>query len=195
MKIKNISKKAIAISVIAIVAFSMVGLAAVNNYLSNQVTLSGTVVAKTMDVKLSATPPTNWKSHHAIWGDWIWVDSITFGTITGGDIVKVYLGEQNTHAYAIDGKLELILTCDTGFAWGTGDTLLDFKSLIFEDHSGWKYDYIFAGTYSKIDNYRAKLTALTSSYPSGFVQVGELSVTFKDGAYGTYTLTAQVLPN
>lgn len=181
----KIGRKTLIISVVVIVAFSMVGLAAVNNFLSNQATVTTKVTPNTMEIKLKKPGWTTWQ------------EDIGFNGVKGGETITFHLSEYNPADIPVDGYLNIILTCDEGFGWDgqNNNELLDFESIKMGVGSIGDFDFIEENAYVKTAWNQVRFIAPKSTYAPNFYETSRVDVTFVTGAYGNYTLTAEVVPN
>lgn len=196
MKLKKIGKKSIALSLVAIVSISMIGIGAVitNGGLSNEVQAE---METTQAIELSISRDngnSGWQSD----------DHILFTDVHSGETRTFWIKTENHADATIIGYPNITVTCDQGLGW-SGDTLLDFKSAIGDTIgdglSGW--DLITNGHYKKLSWGKACFYYGPPNGPDGhpqveftpgMTQVDKIEVTFADNAYGDYTVDIQVMP-
>jgi hypothetical protein len=184
MKIKNISKKAIAISVIAIVAFSMVGTAALLTALSNKITVYAAVPSK--DIKIE------------VWKDGAWSTApidLVINDRTAFLEVKVSRDWNQDAEFFFD--LQSYITCTTGITDATEVSAVAVASYpTGHDVDTFKIDWV------KVDTDLLKWTFNGAGYDkpySSFIKDQmyydlDITFTFNEKSYGTYTIDLQAIP-
>lgn len=198
MKLKKIGKKSIALSLVAIVSISMIGIGAVitNGGLSNEVQAE---METTQAIELSISRDngnSGWQSD----------DHILFTDVHSGETRTFWIKTENHADATIIGYPNITVTCDQGLGWN-GETLLDFK---YANGSTWENGQ-YNGPWNLIDSESYKKLSWNKvcfyygppngpdghpqvEFTPGMTQVDKIEVTFADNAYGDYTVDIQVMP-
>ena len=182
-------RTAISIFVVLGIVLTMTAGAALVNYLSNTVTTTVTV-SSPMEQWISKSP----------WSGYVQDDTVTFPDVLGGETVTFYVKTINNANVEITGEANNVVT-----NWA-GVTCNDFAKVELRTTSDWGttwdpasgyYDLIALGLCSQNGNYKVEFSygPVPIVWAAGQVDITEVKVTFDAAAFGTYTITSQIVPH
>lgn len=131
------------------------------------------------------------------WGeeDWTTTGTLEIPDVHGGGTVTIYLMSENLANAEIIG-FEEVIVYNSG-----GVTSADFESVkvrtdsIYGDHGyGTEHELIALDECHQIDDWRVLFGSGDSTWGAGETDVTKIVVTFEEAAFGTYTITYQIVP-
>ncbi len=194
--VSKIGKKTLVMSVIAIIAFSFIGGAALVNYLSNEVTA-------TVDVD---SPPVKLETRAGTSGTWYESGEIdlgaAYGTETSTFQIKVTkLAEDNPdkaddyteYGPQISGTLSAEVYCPDGISTG----LQEFDEVRIKFWDGQDYESetynLDDFTVTRINNNRVTIEGLTEILWDQWGYYGQFEIDWNQYATGSYEITMQII--
>lgn len=177
---RKINKKLLMFGILGIFALALVS-AALVGYISNSVQADVTVESP-MQQWISTTE-SNWQ------------ESISLGSIYGGESVTFYTREENFANVPIKGDVKIIVTGPIN--------CVDFKSVVIDtrtpdgEYGGDGFDLMTDATLcddGAFDKVVFSFPVSPLTWGAGQVDLNIIVVTFKTDSVGTYTLTNRIVP-
>jgi hypothetical protein len=194
MKIRSIGRKTLVLSLVAVVAISMIGIGAVVQHLSNEVNAKANVTTPQLEMKIGKEN-----------GNWASDDKITFDVYGGATIdFWIYLENLADHPIEVEDTQYHYIHCPQKFDMNEGGyiTKEEFDSMTartWSSEDGWdpsSGSYDLLSFMSKVDNKNVKVRY---GQPDGYtlaaneVQKIHVTVEFDNHCTGTYKLSSQII--